>query len=92
MMPSYLQPIAQHPANPERLLLRDEDDRAYVWLGNDPGGSPEEIDPRTAAWFLNHRWLRPLPCPRYWLHAADLPVANVGTRESTAEPLEQPRP
>ena len=81
-MPIYVQPIAQHLAHPERLLLRTEDDRAFVWLGDDPTARPEEIDPRTAAWLQTRPWLRPLPLPRFWLHVADLPLAEVTSQES----------
>jgi len=81
-MPIYVQPIAQHLAHPERLLLRAEDDRAFVWLGDDPDATPEEIDPRTAAWLQTRPWLHPLPLPRFWLHVADLPLAEVRSQES----------
>ena len=80
-MPTYVQPIAQHLVYPERLLLRAEDDRAYVWLGEHANATPEEIDPRTAAWLQTNPWIRPLPQPRVWLHIADLPVTTVGSRQ-----------
>ena len=82
MTSTYVQPIAQHVEHPERLLLRAEDDRLHVWLGDDPDAVPEEIDPRTASWLLTGRWLCPLPAPGFWFHVADLPVVDaVGSRQ-----------
>lgn len=72
----YVQPIAQHHEHPERLLLKAEDGRAYVWLGEDPDGTPEEIEPATATWLLTLPSLRQLSQPRVWFQVTDLPVAT----------------
>lgn len=79
--PDYLQPIAQHPDHPERLLLSAPDERFFVWSGEDPGRLPEEIEPPTAAWLLERAPLRTLAC-RVWIHRDDLPLAPEPSRLS----------
>lgn len=74
-MNAYVQPIAQHARHPERLMLRGEDDRYYVWQGDDPTAEPEEIEPATAIWLLTRSALVCLAEPRVWVHVADLPLA-----------------
>ncbi|CAA9566354.1 MAG: hypothetical protein AVDCRST_MAG73-4165 [uncultured Thermomicrobiales bacterium] len=81
-MPTYVQPIAQHRDHPERLLLRGADGRIYVWSGDDPAGSPREIDRAVARWMLAGARLRRIPGPRVWFHAADLPLADAAATVS----------
>ena len=81
-MNAYVQPIAQHVRHPERLVLRGEDDRYYVWHGDDPTAAPEEIEPTTAIWLLTRADMVCLDEPRVWLHVADLPLAPTPARGS----------
>jgi hypothetical protein len=80
-MPEYLQPVAQHPDHPERLLLRSSDGRFFVWSGEDPGRLPEEIEPATARWLLQSSPLKGLTA-RLWFHRDDLPLAPEPSRVS----------
>ncbi len=79
-MPSYLLPIARHLAYPERFLLRDEDDRWFVWKAESAGDLPEEIAETTAAWLLTRAWMQPIAPASAWVHVDDLPIApHVGS-------------
>ena len=86
MIEDYLQPIAQHTAHPERLLLRGADGRWYVWSGERPEAVPEEVSLATAAWLLVQPELRLLPAPHVWLHPADLPMLPVDAWRGRADP------
>lgn len=70
----YVQPVATHPDRAERLLLRGDDDRWYVWTGERPGSEPEEIDEATARWLIDARRLVPFPANGPWFHVDDLPL------------------
>jgi len=71
---SYLQPVATHPDVAERLLLRGDDDRWYVWTGDRPGAEPEEIDAATARSLIRDGWLLAFPANGPWFHVDDLPL------------------
>ncbi len=81
IMPTYLMPIAQHQADPVRLLLRGDNGHLYLWQGDDMG-DVEETTTEFAAWLLERGWVRPLD-PVIWLHTADLPLAPRGASAST---------
>ena len=69
----YVQPMAQHVAHPERLLLRDQRDQWFLWAGQ----LDEEvvaIEPELAAYILNRPEIAPLPLPRMWFATDDLPL------------------
>ena len=74
-MPTYVKPIARHALYAERFLLWGEDDRWYVWTGEDVTAAPEEICEETARWLLTRRWICALPGADAWVHVADLPLA-----------------
>lgn len=76
-MPTYLLPVARHLAYPERFLLRDDDERWYVWKGEDPRDLPEEIADGTAFWLLTRAWIIPVSATTAWVHVDDLPLAPV---------------
>lgn len=79
-MPFYLQPVARHVAFPERFLLRDEDDRWYVWKAEAADERPEEIAEATAFWLLTKAWMAALSDEMPWVHVDDLPLApSVGS-------------
>ena len=86
MIEDYVQPIAQHAAHPERLLLRGANGRWYVWTGERPEAAPEEIPLAMAAWLLIQPELRLLPAPHVWLHPADLPMLPVDAWRGRTDP------
>ena len=86
MIQDYVQPIAQHAAHPERLLLRGANGRWYVWTGERPEAAPEEIPLAMAAWLLIQPELRLLPAPHVWLHPADLPMLPVDAWRGRTDP------
>lgn len=73
----YAQPVATHPDFPERLLLRGEDDRWYVWTGDGATIGPDEIDEATAHWLLADGWLQAFPADGPWFALDDLPLGPV---------------
>lgn len=72
-MPSYFQPIAQHRSYPDRLLLHGADGRCYVWLGDTPERTVEEIAGSTALWLQTNGWAESLDRD-VWFHVDDLPI------------------
>jgi hypothetical protein len=73
-MRSYVQVIAQHIDQPERLLIRSADDRWFVWFGDRAGTPLEEIDEPIADWLQRQSDLTMLPEPHFWLDVDDLPL------------------
>jgi hypothetical protein len=70
----YMQPVAIHRLHPERLLLTDDTDRWYVWMG-EVDTEPVEVAEDLAFYLLNRRELQPLELhQRMWFVVADLPV------------------
>lgn len=69
----YVQPIAQHVAHPERLLLRDERDQWYLWAGQ-MDEDVVEIEAELAAYILRRPEIAALPLPRMWFATNDLPL------------------
>ncbi len=69
----YFQPVAIHRTESERLLLTDEAEQWYLWLG-EQDGAPVHI-PDMLAWYLTGREeVQRLEAPRMWFSAADLPL------------------
>ena len=73
MMPIYLQPIAQHCIYPERLVLRGEDDRLYLWLGGDGSTQPQPTATEVVNWLIERHRVVLTPTP-VWFHTDDLPL------------------
>ncbi|HEU0163787.1 MAG TPA: hypothetical protein VFQ54_02010 [Thermomicrobiales bacterium] len=75
MVPStyYMQPFAFHREAPERLVVRDEAGRWYLWAGD---GSDEivEVPARLAHWMIDRREMQVLPAPHMWFERDSLPV------------------
>ena len=74
MRSRYVQPAARHLVLPARFLLRAEDDRWFVWTGEDEHAEPEEIPPPTARWLMTRSWMVPLPPEGGWVSVDDLPL------------------
>jgi hypothetical protein len=73
----YVQVIGHHAELPERLLIRSDDGRWYVWFGDRVGTPLREIDQPIADWLKRQTDLTMLPEPHFWLHVDDLPtIAN----------------
>ena len=73
----YVQVIGHHAELPERLLIRSDDGRWYVWFGDRVGTPLREIDQPIADWLKRQTDLTILPEPYFWLHVDDLPtIAN----------------
>jgi hypothetical protein len=70
----YMQPVAVHRSHFERLLLTDDAERWFLWMG-EIDADPVEI-PRELAWYLVDREeLQLLELhQRMWFVVADLPV------------------
>lgn len=69
----YLQPVAFHVSVPERLLVRDEADRWFLWTG-DEGATLTDIPVSLAIWLLDRDELVELPAPHLWFEEDALPV------------------
>jgi hypothetical protein len=70
----YVQLVGHHASQPERLLIRSDDGRWYVWFGDRVGTPLREIDQPIADWLKRQTDLTILPEPHFWLHVDDLPT------------------
>ena len=70
----YVQVVGHHSAQPERLLIRSDDGRWYVWFGDRAGTPLREINEPIADWLRRQSDLTMLPEPHFWLHVDDLPT------------------
>jgi len=81
----YMQPVAIHRIHAERLLLTDDDNRWFLWMGEadqEPVGIPQGL----AAYLLERRELLPLELhQRMWFVVADLPVREPALEADIAE-------
>lgn len=81
----YFQPVAIHREASERLLLTDDVNQWYLWLGNHDS-APEPI-PETLAWYLTGREeIQRLESPRMWFAVDDLPMRDQVGRERPSDP------
>lgn len=71
----YVQPIAQHVAHPERLLLRGERNGWFLWAGQ-LDEDVVAIEPALAAYILNRPEMSRLSHPRMWFSTEDLPLVS----------------
>lgn len=70
----YMQPTAVHRTHPERLLLTDDTDRWFLWMG-EADAEPIEIPRELASYYLDRVELQPLELhQRMWFVVDDLPV------------------
>lgn len=70
----YLQPVAIHRSHVERLLLTDDTDLWYLWMG-ELDADPVEIPRELAFYLLDREEMQMLELhQRMWFVVADLPV------------------
>jgi hypothetical protein len=70
----YMQPTAVHRMHPERLLLTDDADRWFLWMG-EANADPIEIPRALAFYYLDRPEMQPPELhQRMWFVVADLPV------------------
>jgi hypothetical protein len=72
---AYVQPIAGHTDVPGYLIVRDLEDRWFLWRGNDDEGLTEIPEP-TATWIRSRAEIEDLPQPRLWFDPEALPLAE----------------
>ena len=72
----YMQPVAVHRSHLERLLLTDDTDRWFLWMG-EHDADPVEIPQELAFYLLDREELQMLELhQRMWFVVADLPVGE----------------
>jgi hypothetical protein len=70
----YMQPVAVHRSHFERLLLTDDTERWFLWMG-EHAADPVEIPQELAFYLLDREELQLLELhQRMWFVVADLPV------------------
>jgi hypothetical protein len=85
----YVQVVGHHAAQPERLLIRSDDGRWYVWFGDRRGTPLREIDEPIADWLQHQPDLTILPEPHFWLHVDDLPMVAINIEEEIHQRTEE---
>jgi hypothetical protein len=70
---AYVQPIAAHVSNPERLLLRDQEGTFHLWHGT--GDAMVAIPEGLASWLMHRPEMLVLSTPHMWFDVASLPLA-----------------
>lgn len=76
---TYVQPIAAHIGNPERLLVRDQQGAWHLWFGDRQ--EMVSISSELASWVYERFEMTALPAPHHWFDVESLP-AKVGTYDS----------
>lgn len=75
MLPAtYLRPVAYHRFAMDRLLLKDETDSWYLWIGDDSGLI--EIGHQLAHWIYQRPEIYPVSGPAMWFDVDSLPVSS----------------
>ncbi len=70
----YMQPVAVHRSHVERLLLTDDNDEWFLWMG-EHDADPVEIPQELAFYLLDRDEMQLLELhQRMWFIVADLPV------------------
>ncbi len=75
---TYLRPVAYHRFATDRLLLKDESESWYLWMGDSAG--LVEIEHTLAQWIYRRPEIFPVSGPAMWFDIASLPA---GTASST---------
>jgi hypothetical protein len=82
MLPTmYVRPVAYHRHDVHRLLLRDEWNAWYLWMGDD--SRLIEIEPELAHWIYERPEIFPTWGPAMWFDVSALPVASGPQRRSS---------
>jgi hypothetical protein len=69
---TYLRPVAYHRFATDRLLLKDEADIWYLWLGD--ASNLIEIDRPLAQWIYQRPEIYPVVGPAMWFDVDSLPT------------------
>lgn len=71
---TYVQPVAYHRFAKDRLLLKDESDTWYLWMGDTSGLI--EIDHQLAKWIYQRPEIYPVAGPAMWFDVDSLPAGS----------------
>lgn len=71
---TYVRPVAYHRFATERLLLKDESEAWYLWLGDDSGLI--EIEQALACWIYQRPEIFPVSGPAMWFDVESLPLES----------------
>ncbi len=75
MLPvTYVRPVAYHRLAQDRLLVKDESESWYLWMGDDAGLI--EIDQRLAQWIYQRPEIYPVAGPAMWFDVESLPLGS----------------
>ena len=77
----FVQPIAGHSHISSYLIVRDADDRWFLWIGNDERGLLE-IPTTLAIWLRKRPEIEDLPLPRLWFESSSLPISDFSVQAS----------
>lgn len=78
MLPvTYVRPVAYHRFATDRLLLKDENDSWYLWMGDDSGLI--EVDRQLARWLYQRPEIYPVAGPAMWFDVESLPATSSGS-------------
>jgi hypothetical protein len=72
---AYVQPVAGHTDVSGYLIVRDGDNRWFLWRGNDEEGLTE-ISESTATWMRKRAEIEDFPAPRLWFEVETLPLTG----------------
>lgn len=74
---TYFQPVAGHVDASSYLIVRNSEDRWFLWDGQTEERLIE-IPETMANWMRQRPELEDIPLPRFWFEAASLPLAESG--------------
>lgn len=75
MLPvTYVRPVAYHRFDTDRLLLKDESEAWYLWMGDTAGLI--EIDRQLAQWIYQRPEIYPVAGPAMWFDVDSLPESS----------------
>jgi hypothetical protein len=69
---TYVQPLASHRENPERLLVRDQQGSWHLWFGD--GQEMTSITEDLASWVFERPEMVRLVEPHHWFDTECLPI------------------
>ncbi len=71
---TYVQPVAYHRFDVDRLLLKDESGVWFLWMGEEDGLI--EIDGQLAKWIYQRPEIYPVAGPAMWFDVDSLPARS----------------
>lgn len=78
---ALVQPVAGHIHISSYLIVRDVEDRWFLWIGDDDRGLIE-IPLALASWMRNRPEIEDLPLPRLWFESSSLPISDLPVQPS----------